>query len=206
VIVEGSAVPPFELQCPLMSLPLACGTTLATVPDRVPYLSAPEAERSAWRDRLGPADRRRIGLAWSGSAGHTANLRQRSLPLRQLLTLLGTDAEYHSLQKEYAPGDLELLRADGRIRDHAAALRDFAATAGLIEQLDLVITVDTAVAHLAGAMGRPVWVLLPFAADYRWMQRRNDSPWYPTMRLFRQPAFGDWAAVLSAVAATLLRE
>ncbi|MBL8200613.1 MAG: tetratricopeptide repeat protein [Chromatiales bacterium] len=206
VVVEGSAVPPFELQCPLMSLPLACGTTLATVPADVPYLAAPEPERSAWREKLGPHTRRRIGLAWSGSAGHTSAMRQRSLPLRELLPLLATDAEFHSLQKEYRQGDPELLAVDGRIRDHAATLRDFAATAGLIGQLDLVITVDTAVAHLAGAMGKPVWLLLPFVADYRWLLGRTDSPWYPTMRLFRQPAFGDWQAVIEAVTGALLRE
>jgi len=203
VVTEGSAPPPFDLQCPLMSLPHACGTTLATVPADVPYLSAPDRDLQAWRERLGPARRRRIGLAWSGSAGQSGPMRARSLPLPLLLEGLGADAEYHSLQKDYRNGDRELLAADSRIRDHAAALTDFAATAGLIAHLDLVITVDTAVAHLAGAMGRPVWVLLSFAADYRWLVDRADSPWYPTMRLFRQRAFGAWAGVLSAVRTAL---
>lgn len=199
VVTEGAPLPPFELHCPLMSLPLACGTTLATVPATVPYLSAPEPARSAWRDKLGPHTRPSIGLAWAGSAGNTSAMRQRSVPFGQLLPLLALQAEFHSLQVDYRAGDRERLATDGRIRDHAADLRDLAATASLIEQLDLVITVDTAVAHLAGAMGKPVWVILPFAADYRWMNGRTDSPWYPTMRLFRQPAFGDWTSVIEAV-------
>jgi len=206
VVVEGAPVPAFDLQCPLMSLPLACGTTLASIPADVPYLFAPEPDRKAWQDRLGTRTHRRIGLAWSGSAGNTAAMRQRSLPLEHLLAWLPAGAEFHSVQKDYRDGDPERLAADGRIRDHAASLRNFASTAGLIDQLDLVITVDTAVAHLAGALGKPVWVLLPFVADYRWLLDRGDSPWYPTMRLFRQPAFGDWASVLAAVAVELLRE
>ncbi|MDH5254677.1 MAG: tetratricopeptide repeat-containing glycosyltransferase family protein [Gammaproteobacteria bacterium] len=206
VVVEGSVVPPFDLQCPLMSLPLACGTTLETVPATVPYLAPPERERALWRQRLGERTRRRVGLAWAGSQGNTAAMRLRCIPLGLLLDRLDPGVEWHSLQKEYRSGDLELLAADGRIRDHAKALTDFTATAGLIDQLDLVITVDTAVAHLAGAMAKPVWLLLQFAADYRWLQDREDSPWYPTMRLFRQPASGDWGSVLGAVADALLRE
>lgn len=203
VVVEGSPFPPFDLQCPLMSLPLACRTTLASIPDEVPYLFATAGAQSAWRERLGPATGRRVGLAWSGSAGHTSAMRARSLPLAELLPALAGELEFHSLQKDYPDGDRERLAADGRIRDHAALLRDFAATAGLVSQLDLVITVDTAVAHLAGALGKPVWLLLPFAADYRWLQARDDSPWYPTMRLFRQPSPGDWGAVLERVMATM---
>ncbi len=187
-----------------MSLPLACRTTLATIPAEVPYLFVPERrsrrlERAAGRRwRRGRA----IGLAWSGSTAHR-NDRQRSLPLGALLPLLDAPAEFHSLQKEYRPGDRELLAADGRLRDWSASLDTLADTAGLIAQLDLVIAVDTAVAHLAGALGKPVWLLLPAAPDYRWLLGRTDSPWYPTMRLFRQPASGDWAPVLDAIAATL---
>ena len=207
VVVEGEPLPPFDLQCPLMSLPLAFGTTLDTVPADVPYLQAPEPERVAWLSKLGRPKGQRIGLAWAGSAGQTATMRQRSLPLPllldRLLPALPGTTEFHSLQKDYGKGDAELLAADGRIRDHAAGLKDFAATAGLIAQLDLVITVDTAVAHLAGAMGKRVWVLLPCAADYRWLLGRPDSPWYPTMQLFRQARFGDWPAVLAAVAAAV---
>ncbi len=203
VVVEGEPLPAFDVQCPLMSLPLALQTTLASIPDEVPYLAAPEPARMVWRARLGAGTRRRIGLAWSGSAGHTSAMRQRSLPFHELRPLLAVEADFCSVQKEYREGDLALLAADGRIRDFSAQLADFADTAGLIAQLDLVISVDTAVAHLAGAMGKPVWLLLPFVADYRWMRARADSPWYPTLRLFRQQAFGDWAAVIGEVSAAL---
>jgi hypothetical protein len=199
VVAEGAPLPPFELECPLMSLPLALGTTLATIPAEVPYLSAPEPERRAWRERLGPPTRRRIGLAWSGSGGHNNFMRQRRLPLAALRPLFGLNAEFHSLQKEYPAEDRALLSGELPLRDHAADLVDFAATAALLEQMDLVISIDTAVAHLAGAMGRPAWVLLPFVPDHRWLRDRADSPWYPTARLFRQPAFGAWEAVIAAV-------
>ncbi|MEO7387602.1 MAG: tetratricopeptide repeat-containing glycosyltransferase family protein [Gammaproteobacteria bacterium] len=206
VVEEGAPLPVFDLQCPMMSLPLACATTLATVPAAVPYLAAPESTRTAWRDRLdskqGDAQRRRIGLAWSGSVAHR-NDRQRSIALATLRPLLEVDAEWHALHREYRPEDVPVLAAEPRLRDWSGNLRTLADTAGLIEHLDLVITVDTAVAHLAGALGKPVWLLLPRVADYRWLEERPDSPWYPTMRLFRQPAAGDWASVLRAVATAL---
>lgn len=200
VVVEGGESPVFDLHCPFMSLPLACATTLATVPAAVPYLFAPASVRAAWSERLAPLRRPRIGLAWSGSVTHR-NDRHRSLPLATLLRWLPDTLEYVSLQNEYRPADAPLLQPGGRVRDFADALTDFAATAGLIGELDLVVTVDTAVAHLAGGMGKPTWLLLPFAPDYRWLLGREDSPWYPSMRLLRQPRFGDWGAV-----ATTLRE
>jgi hypothetical protein len=194
-----------------MSLPLACRTTLTTIPASVPYLAVPEAVAAVWRARLDDASGHdgagaRIGLAWSGSTAHR-NDRQRSLALGQLLPLLAMPAEFHSLQKEYRPGEREQLTTNGRLRDWSASLDTLADTAGLIAQLDLVITVDTAVAHLAGALGKPVWLLLPAAPDYRWLLARSDSPWYPTMRLFRQPAPGTpevaWEPVLSDLSAAL---
>jgi len=202
VVTANEPLPGHDLHVPCMSLPLACGTTLATIPAEVPYLFTPESVRSAWHERLGPRTRRRIGLAWSGSTAHR-NDRQRSLPLQLIQPVLDTDAEFHSLQKEYRPADLALLEADARLRDWSAQLGDLADTAGLVDALDLVITVDTAVAHLAGALGKPVWLLLPSTPDYRWLLHRSDSPWYPTMRLFRQPATGDWAAVLAGIVAAL---
>jgi tetratricopeptide (TPR) repeat protein len=210
VVTAGEPLPAHDLHCPCMSLPLACRTTLATIPAVVPYLVVPDAVGALWRTRLGDtrSDERagpRIGLAWSGSTAHR-NDRQRSLALRQLLPLLEMRAEFHSLQKEYRPGEHEQLIAHGGVHDWSASLDTLADTAGLIAQLDLVIAVDTAVAHLAGALGKPVWLLLPAAPDYRWLLGRTDSPWYPTMRLFRQPAFGDWESVLAAVATALLRE
>lgn len=203
VVAEGAALPAFELQCPLMSLPFALRTTLDEVPAEVPYLWAPAPVAAAWGERLGERRRRRIGLAWSGSAGYTSAMRQRSLSLQEMLPLAGLDADLHSIQKEYRAGEQARIVEDGRIRDHSAQLLDFGETAGLLAGMDLVISVDTAVAHLAGAMGKPVWLLLPFAADWRWMRERTDSPWYPTMRIFRQPAFGDWRSVMRAVAAAL---
>ncbi|MBL8200612.1 MAG: tetratricopeptide repeat protein [Chromatiales bacterium] len=207
VVAPGTPLPPHDLHCPCMSLPLACGTTLSTIPAEVPYLSVPEVVRAAWQARLGDrSGQPRIGLAWSGSTAHR-NDRQRSVALRDLLPLLATPAEFHSLQKEYRPDDQEQFAADGRLRDWSAALDDFADTAGLIGRLDLVIAVDTAVAHLAGALGKPVWLLLPAAPDYRWLLGRTDSPWYPTMRLFRQPAPGNpgdaWQPVLHELSAAL---
>jgi len=202
VVTRGKTLPGFDTHCPCMSLPLAFKTTLATVPASVPYLSVPATTEDAWRNRLGTRTHRRVGLAWSGSPTHS-NDRHRSLPFRQLLPLLASRAEFHSLQKEYRPDEVTALTGESRLRDHASDLGDLADTAGLIGQLDLVITVDTAVAHLAGALGKPVWLLLPYAPDYRWLLDRADSPWYPTMRLFRQPAFGDWDAVIGNVSAAL---
>jgi len=202
IVVEGAPVPAFDTQCPFMSLPLALKTTLDTIPATVPYLHAPAPVPFAWRNRLGAKLCRRVGLAWSGALGHR-NDAQRSLPAPALAPLLDLNFEFHSLQKEYRATELDLPAMTGRIRDWAAELDDLAATAGLIEQLDLVITVDTAVAHLAGALGKPVWLLLPFAPDYRWLLDRPDSPWYPTMRLFRQPSSGDWDTVISRVIAAL---
>ena len=202
IVTEGTPLPPFDVQCPFMSLPLALKTTLASIPGTMPYLRAPAQAVLDWRDRLGERRRRRAGLVWSGAVGHRHD-RQRSLPALQLLPLLELDVEFHSLQKEYRPGDLNVPALASRVRDWSGQLGNLAATAGLIEELDLVITVDTAVAHLAGALGKPVWLLLPFAPDYRWLLERTDSPWYPTMRLFRQPAFGNWEAVIGRVAATL---
>lgn len=202
VVVAGAPLPAFDLHCPCMSLPLAFGTTLASVPAEVPYLFAPDPVREDWRVRLGAPVRRRVGLAWSGSVAHR-NDRNRSVALERLLPLLDADAQFHSLQKEYRGGDAALLAADGRLRDWSASLGDLADTAGLVGALDLVVTVDTAVAHLAGGMGKPTWLLLPFGPDYRWLLHRADSPWYPTMRLFRQPAPGDWGAVVAAVSSAL---
>ncbi len=203
IVVEGAPLPPFDVQCPCMSLPLALKTTLANIPATMPYLRAPAPARLPWRDRLGEKRRRRVGLAWSGAIGHR-NDRQRNLPALQLLPLLELDLEFHSLHKEYRSGDRNLPVLASGIRDWSPHLGDLAATAGLIEQLDLVITVDTAVAHLAGALGKPVWLLLPFAPDYRWLLARADSPWYPTMRLIRQPAVGNWDAVIGHVTTALV--
>jgi len=202
VIAKGEALPAFDLQCPLMSLPVAFETGLETIPAEVPYLRAPEAKSRQWQERLGAKTRRRIGLVWSGAPGHR-NDRNRSIPLEALLPLLEAAADCYSLQKECRDADRELLLREGRIRDYSGEILDFADTAGLVSQLDLVITVDTSVAHLAGALGKEVWILLPYSPDYRWAVDREDCPWYPTARLFRQGARGDWAGVIGRVGAEL---
>ena len=203
ILVIGQKEEPseFDLHCPLLSLPLAFGTKLETIPTWPEgYLKAPAEEVAAWAQNL-PAGRRRIGLAWSGSTLHH-NDALRSIPLAKLTPLFQSGDVWVSLQKDPRDRDRPALEASG-ICDPTAELGDFADTAALISALDLVITVDTSVAHLAGALGKPVWVMLPFAPDFRWMLRREDSPWYPSMRLFRQQRSGDWDGVIAKISQTL---
>ena len=181
-----------------MSLPLAFQTTIATLPASVPYLKIPEDKATFWKERLGAKTRTRIGLVWSGTAQHK-NDQNRSIPLSLFLPLLEKDAEFHSLQVEYREADRDLLKQDGRIMDHASDIKDFSDTAALAGEMDLVITVDTSVAHLAGALGKPVWVLLPYVPDFRWLLDREDSPWYPTARLLRQPGYMQWDRVMKKI-------
>ena len=193
----------FDWHCPISSLPLAFQTRLETIPSAVSYLPSPSMSHvKAWRDRLGPSSRLRVGLAWSGSSTH-ANDANRSVPLHLLAPLLDVDADFVSLQKDARPDDKALLKQTD-IVDLTADLTDFAETAALASSLDLIITVDTSVAHLAGALGRPTWILLPWTPDYRWLLDRDDSPWYPTVRLFRQTASRDYESVVAAVRSELL--
>jgi Flp pilus assembly protein TadD len=198
LVTSGEPLPAFDVYCPVMSLPLALGTRLDTIPAETPYLAADPALVATWRARLGERTAPRAGLAWSGRVTH-GNDRNRSIPLASLGGICRAGWQWVSLQKEVRERDAAALAAHPEILDCAAVLTDFAETAALIEALDLVVTVDTAVAHVAGALGKPVWVLLPFAAEWRWLVGREDSPWYPTARLFRQPAPGDWASVLACV-------
>jgi hypothetical protein len=202
VVEQRSRLPAFDLHCPIMSLPLAFGTTLATVPASVPYLHAVPDKSAIWRRRLGIGTRLRVGLVWSGSPDHK-NDHNRSIPLEILAPLLELPAEFHSLQKEYRQEDERVLAELEQIGQHQGELQDFSDTAALLSQMDLVIAVDTSVAHLSGALARKTWVLLPYSPDFRWMLDRNDSPWYPTMTLFRQTACGDWAGVVAEVAERL---
>ena len=200
------SLPAFDLHCPISTLPLAFGTRLNTIPSAIPYLPRPaEARRRAWADRLqshlGACGKLRVGLAWSGNPTQ-ANDHNRSMPLRMLLDLLNADATFISLQKDPRPEDKILLGRAG-ILDLTSGLTDFAETAALVSCLDLVITVDTSVAHLAGALGRPTWILLTFAADWRWLLGRDDCPWYPTVRLFRQKEKRSWADVVARVRSEL---
>jgi tetratricopeptide (TPR) repeat protein len=191
-------LPPFDLHCPIMSLPLALRTTLETIPspDYLPPL--PTEIVRLWRDRLGPRNRLRVGLVWSGNP-HQGNDRNRSMPFRTLLPLLDLDATFVSLQKEVRPDDKALLATRTDIIDLTADLTDFVETAALIANLDLVITVCTSVAHLAATLGRPTWVMLPYVGDWRWLDGRDDSPWYPSVRLFRQDQTRDYDGVVARV-------
>lgn len=194
-----------DVQAPLLDLPGLLWQDAGFAADAIPYLSVPPDRLDAWRARLaplGPAPR--IGLVWRGNPSHT-NDRNRSLPpalLRRLVEAFPTPT-FVNLQLGLCPDERALFDALPNFRDPTAAIADFADTAALISLLDLVITVDTAVAHLAGALGRPAWVLLPYVPDWRWLLDRTDSPWYPSLRLFRQPQRGAWPAVLDAVAAAL---
>jgi tetratricopeptide (TPR) repeat protein len=201
---SSKTYPPFDMHCPIMSLPLAFGTTLATIPqaDYLPPL--PAARVKAWEQRLGPRERPRVGLVWSGNPKQ-GNDRNRSMPLKTLAPLFDLDATFVSLQKDPRPDDKALLSARTDIVDFTADLTDFVETAALMSCLDLVITVCTSTAHLAGTLGCLTWVMLPYLPDWRWLLDRCDSPWYPTVRLFRQDETRDYAAVVAAVRTELQR-
>ena len=204
VIPRPSAPPAFDVHAAVLELPRLFQTTLETVPANVPYVSADQGRIARWLDVLqADPQTNRIGLVWSGNPKH-ANDHNRSIPLREfepLVDLAGLN--FFSLQKGPAAGQ----QADSTLRlkliDHTARLHDFADTAALIDRLELVITVDTAVAHLSGALGKPTWLLLPRVPDWRWMLDRADSPWYPTMRLFRQTEADDWSTVIAQVVEAL---
>lgn len=198
MVVKGEDLPKFDLHCPLMSLPLALKTTLTTIPADIPYLFADPRKQETWHKRLGSTLRPKVGLAWSGSPHHP-NDRNRSISLQSLRPLLELDCEYHVLQKEIRLEDKLLMNQLPQLHVHEDELRDFSDAAALISMMDVIITVDTAIAHLAGALGKPVWVLLPFVSDFRWLLDREDSPWYPSARLFRQPNAGDWPKVIELV-------
>ncbi len=198
VVDKKEPLPEFDLHCPIMSLPLAFKTTLKTIPSAAPYLGVPENKQIFWQSRLGEKNTPRIGLVWSGVAAYKQDS-ERSVSLSTLLPLLEQKAEFHSLQIEYRAEDREILMKDHRLQDHSGEIIDFGDTAALINEMDLVISVDTSVAHLAGALGKPVWILLPYAPDFRWLLDREDSPWYPTARLFRQPAFNSWNKVVEGL-------
>jgi tetratricopeptide (TPR) repeat protein len=198
VHTQNASLPPIDYQCPMMSLPLAFKTTLENVPANIPYLFSDSEKQQEWQSKLGERDQLRIGLVWSGATGHKKD-HDRSIPLEKLRMLFSAHAEFHALQKEIRSSDLITLEELKNIHSHQDALSDFSSTAALIENMDLIISVDTSVAHLAAAMGKPCWILLPYAPDFRWMLSRDDSPWYPTMTLFRQSAFQDWSSVLEQV-------
>jgi tetratricopeptide (TPR) repeat protein len=207
VVSRGERLPAFDRHCPLLSLPLALGT----IPSAAPYLRASEQAAGDWAVRLGARTgastgdrtRPRIGIAWAGSAAHR-NDHNRSIPLGALLSCLaGVDAGYVSLQPDLRGGDAAMLQARRDVLHFGDELKDFSDTAALIANLDLIISVDTSVAHLAGALAKPVWLLVPVIPDWRWLLDRDDSPWYPTARLFRQDDSRRWDGVLARVNAAL---
>jgi tetratricopeptide (TPR) repeat protein len=201
ILTQGTRLPHYDLCCPIMSLPLACQTTLDTIPQVVPYLHADAMPRARWRERLATLDKAthtlKVGLCWAGSQQLALDRRRSIAPgeLAPLDSLSGVS--FVSLQKDRNETGWAALQ------DWTSELHDFADTAALISELDLVISVDTAVAHVAGALGRPIWLLTRYDACWRWLTDRDDSPWYPTMRLFRQPRLNDWQSVVSRVCASL---
>jgi len=202
LVTRGETPPPFDVHCPLGSLPLALKTELHTVPAPTSYLSADEAHLNKWSARLQKIPQPRIAIAWSGNPAHD-NDRNRSLPFGSLASLFTTAANFISIQRDLRSEDAARLAAETRLTHLGGELDDFSDTAAVLALCDLVISVDTAPVHLAGAMGRPVWVLVPFAPDWRWTLEGETTPWYPTARLFRQSLPGDWNAVIARVAAAL---
>jgi tetratricopeptide (TPR) repeat protein len=197
VLLRGEELPPFDLHCPLMSLPLAFRTVTTNIPAEIPYVRAPEALVAAWRERL-PQGRPRVGLAWSGRPTHN-NDRNRSISLARLAPLLAADVAFVSLQRELREEDGAALRAHPNLACLGPELKTFADSAAVVALLDLVISVDTALVHLAGALAKPTWIMLPAGPDWRWLLEGDDTPWYPTARLFRQPRLGDWESVVTRV-------
>jgi hypothetical protein len=181
---------------------LAFKTTIETIPFASKYLSGDPERVAEWSSRLGEKSGPRIGLAWSGSAIHK-NDRIRSILLSAMMQHLPSEFTYVSLQKEIKEADKATLESKTGIAHFGDELRDFADTAALCELMDMVISVDTSVVHLSGAMGKPIWVMLPFSSDWRWMYDRSDSPWYESARLYRQESQGDWESVLARVSADL---
>lgn len=200
-VERGQTLPEFDYHCPLMSLPLALGTDDRTGPSGFPYLSCDSIKARHWADRLGPKTRRRVGLVWSGNAEHKNDF-WRSIDLGKLIEKLPDDREYISLQKEVRDADRPILAASA-VRHFGDELVDFSDTAALCSLLDVVVSVDTSVAHLSAALGQETLILLPHLPDWRWLLERTDSPWYPTARLYRQDSSRDWESVLSRVAVDL---
>jgi tetratricopeptide (TPR) repeat protein len=212
IVARGDRLPPFDLHCPLLSLPRAFGTTLDTIPAAVPYLSADPTLAAGWRNRLDCLHGLRVGLVWASNpdsaqdAGRQRDRQNKSIALDNLSLLAeAREVSFVSLQKGEAAAQTRQPPAGLVIHDWTDELEDFADTAALVDGLDLVISIDTAVAHLAGALGKPVWLINRFDTDWRWLLDRDDSPWYPQLRQFRQPRPGDWDAAIRNVLVALQR-
>ena len=206
IITHDDKLPEFDTHCPLLSLPMVFETELTNIPADIPYINADPRICRKWREKLQTdTSIQKIGLVWSGNPNFKRD-RLRSCDLIVFAPLAEIQgASYYSLQKGEAAQQIKNPPEGLKIIDLTADINDFEDTAGLIENLDLVISVDTSVAHLVGALGKPVWTLVPFAPDWRWLLDRSDSPWYPTMRIFRQPSPGDWMAVIKEIFAELIK-
>ena len=202
VVAQGELIPSFDLHCPLTTLPLAFDTRVQTIPANVPYIHAHKGKQVEWIRRIGAASKTRIGLAWSGNPHHRSDA-SRSIPLSAFAAIVNDNFEWYRLQKDLREADKQALNTLSGIKDFSKLFEDFSDTAALIEAMHLVISIDTAIAHLAGAMAKPLWILLPFHPDFRWLRERTDSPWYPTARLYRQTKEDDWTDVLEQVSADL---
>jgi Tfp pilus assembly protein PilF len=203
VVTTGDPLPDFACYAPVLSLPRILGTTLQTIPARVPYLYADRERIARWRSELGAIEGIKLGIVWQGNPQHTRD-RERSFRLAQLEPLARvTGVRLFSLQKNAGTDQIAAVANRFPVTDLGSRLEDFVDTAAALCSLDLVISPDSSPAHLAGALGVPVWLALPYVADWRWMSDRDDSPWYPTMRLFRQRRFGDWDEVFQRLAAEL---
>jgi hypothetical protein len=204
IVPSDAGVPAHDFQCPLMSLPCVFNTRLETIPASRSYLNSDPALVETWKKRLGSSDGRlKVGLAWAGNPRFQDD-RTRSLALERLAPLGAVrGVKFYSLQKGAAEEQAKNPPPGLELTDLAPGLKDFADTAAVMSLMDLIITTDTCVPHLAGALGRPVWAMLQFVPDFRWLLEREDSPWYPTMRLFRQTSPGDWNGVIGRVAEAL---
>jgi hypothetical protein len=198
VIAQGDDLPSFDMHCPLISLPLAFKTTIETIPSGVPYIYSSRSGALGQPKIIGESGKLKIGIVWSGNP-NLANDTRRSILLKTLLPIVSESFEWFAIQKDIRDFDRSQISKGHLIKDVSSLLNDFSDTAAVISELDLVISVDTSVAHLAGALGKSVWILLPFHPDFRWLRGRTDSPWYPTARLYRQTRDGDWTDVLERV-------
>ena len=202
IVAKGDSLPPFDFHCPLLSLPLALKTDENSIPRHHAYVTGTAAQRAKWGQKLGEKTKPRVGLAWSGNAVYK-NDHNRSMALSTLLEDLPDSCTYFSLQKEARPADQDVLNETPWIHHFGNELTDFTDTAALCALMDVVVCVDTSVAHLSATLGRPTWILLPYSADWRWMLYRSDSPWYPSAKLYRQEIMGNWHDVLHRVRADL---
>jgi hypothetical protein len=201
-VAYGDPLPDFDWQVPMLSLPRASKTTRETIPVDIPYLRADPELIEKWRSKLAPANGTlRVALVWAGTPTH-ANDRHRSIPLAKLAPMAAVqNVRWYSLQ--FGPAAQQERPAGLKVIDLTPDVRDFGDTAAILNELDLLVTVDTSPAHVAGAMGRPVWVMMPFNCDWRWMLEGESTPWYPSMRLFRQDRYGYWDSTIARVAAEL---